>query len=208
MSKSKRSILPHWDGKTYTRYASGLYDWATSISGWRRNLKRVAFDDLPIGRFLDVGCGTGYLMSLARDFGFDVYGLDPSSGMLEQARKKYGFEDSRLREGSASQLPFEDSSFDVVLASGSLVHVPEIEAASKEMVRVLRPGGVIRIIDHAVPQGKRLFYPLVSLFSQLSGDILHDYEHSFGHFCKLTDRKTVGRGGYLQRFDFRKVYRS
>ena len=53
--------------------------------------------------------------------------------------------------GLANQMPFDDESFDVVIACGSLVHIPEIETSAQEMLRVVKKGGLIRIVDHAQP---------------------------------------------------------
>jgi SAM-dependent methyltransferase len=65
-------------------------------------------------------------------------GVDLSPGMLALARKR-GLD---VHEGSATALPFEDASFDVVCSFKVLAHVPDIEAALREVERVLRPGGV------------------------------------------------------------------
>jgi len=109
-----------------------------------------------------------------------------------------------LLEASAEKLPFEDASFDVAIASGSLVHVPAIERAAEEMARVTRSGGMIRIIDHAEPVENKFNTALCRVFSQASGDILHDYQHYFSPYATLVSRRSLGRGGFLQCFDFLK----
>ena len=199
---SKRAFLPHWDGDVYTKYASWIYDQVTSITGWRRSIALHSLDGLKPGKMLDVGCGTGYLMSLARDAGFEVAGIDPSTGMLEKGRELHGFSAEEMKEAFADQLPFEDDTFDVVVASGSLVHIPDITKVVPDMVRVLKPGGIVRVIDHTVPKQKQLTTPFWYCFLQFSGDILHDYEHYFSPYCELLSCKPIARGGYLQRFDF------
>lgn len=220
---SKASLLPHWDGDIYTRFAAGLYDRATNVTGWRRHLSRSALEGLTPtlngDRLLDVGCGTGMLLRLAKARGFHAVGIDASEGMLEKARASGDFAKEELLCTSATSLPFDDDSIDVVIASGSLVHIPDVAAAVREMLRVLRPGGLARVIDHAVPVERSWRTPLLTVFSQLSGDILHDYPSLFvgdvpvvgaqpAHSpaaCALVARSTLGRGGYLQRFDFRKT---
>lgn len=199
---SRKSVLPHWGPEVYTTYASRFYDTVTSVTGWRGHIRECALAELEPGRLLDVGCGTGYLLSLARDRGFEVRGVEPSGGMLAKAREHFSFTEDELIEASADELPFEDESFDVVLASGVLVHIPSVDAAVREMVRVVRRGGKLRIIDHGRPRRKTPKTLLAYAFLQLSGDIIHDYEHYFAPYCRLVDHKTIGRGGYLQRYDF------
>jgi len=210
--ESKSSLLPHWDGKVYTRYAARFYDRVTTLSGWRAKILRSALKDLPHrtgrsedqtpARFLDVGCGTCFVLAKAVESGFDAFGLDPSTGMLAQSPLKQTALRDRLISGSAESLPFPSACFDVVIASGSLVHIPAILEACREILRVTRRGGTIRIIDHAHPRKSGLFTPVFSLFSQLSGDIIHDYAHYFSDDCHFEKHLTLGRGGYLQLFDF------
>src|SRR5262249_44941782 len=64
-------------------------------------------------------------------------GVDLSPGMLERARKR----GLRVSEGSATALPFADASFDVTCSFKVLAHVPDVEKAIEEMLRVTRPGG-------------------------------------------------------------------
>lgn len=88
---------------------------------------------------LEVGCGTGLVLKRIEAFASRAEGIDLSPGMLEKARSK----GLRVREGSATELPFEDDSFDVTCSFKVLAHVPEIEKALSEMARVTRPGGFV-----------------------------------------------------------------
>lgn len=88
---------------------------------------------------LEVGCGTGLVMLRIREFALRVHGVDLSPGMLEKAKQR----GLSVTLGSATELPFADSSFDVTCSFKVLAHVPQIEQALSEMARVTRPGGVI-----------------------------------------------------------------
>lgn len=88
---------------------------------------------------LEVGCGTGLVLKRIDAFASRAEGIDLSPGMLAKAREK----GLRVREGSATSLPFEDNSFDVTCSFKVLAHIPEIEKALSEMARVTRPGGFI-----------------------------------------------------------------
>lgn len=89
------------------------------------------------GDVLEVGCGTGLVLSRIRQFAKTARGVDLSPGMLEKARER-GLD---VQEGSATALPFPDASFDAACSFKVLAHVPEIEKALAEMARVTRPGG-------------------------------------------------------------------
>ena len=98
---------------------------------------------------LDVGCGTGaFLLPLARRLvpqGATVIGLDLAEGTLGQARARVQAEGLPVDcvIGDVEALPFDDSSFDLVLANYMLYHVPDLERAIAELRRVLRPGGTL-----------------------------------------------------------------
>ncbi len=86
---------------------------------------------------LEVGCGTGLVLSRIAAFARNAKGVDLSPGMLQKARDR-GLE---VVEGSATDLPFDDLSFDVTCAFKVLAHIPNIGRALSEMTRVTRCGG-------------------------------------------------------------------
>ena len=91
-------------------------------------------------RVLDVGCGTGILArNAAERVGSvgHVTGLDLDEGMLSVARRAGpGIE---WRQGDATELPFEDATFDAVVSQFALMYFPDRVAALREMWRVLAP---------------------------------------------------------------------
>lgn len=94
-------------------------------------------------RVLDVGFGDGVLSVHLAQAGGMVTGLDTYPGMLAAARERANTSGAvaAFIEGDASSLPFDDSSFDVVVAVTVLCFVADAERAAREMARVLRPGG-------------------------------------------------------------------
>ena len=118
----------------------------------------VDFARFPVGpgdRVLDMGCGGGrHAFALYRR-GADVVALDRGDADLVEVETM--FEAMRLEgevpagaragtvRGDAYALPFDDDSFDAVVAAEVLEHLPEDERAMAELVRVLRPGGQIAV---------------------------------------------------------------
>ena len=101
----------------------------------------------PLGRVLDVGCGTGYLgLGLARTGqASEVHLADLSPGMLERARdnaRRLGV-DATLTRATATELPYPDATFDAVVTRGVLHHLHDVRAALVEWRRVVRPGGPV-----------------------------------------------------------------
>ncbi len=98
------------------------------------------------GHSLEVGCGSGHFSSLMAGLGFDALLLDYSSTAIQCARNSYtdleGGEKKKYIQGDALFLPMADSKIDVVLSCGLLEHIENPFIPIKEMVRVLRPGGL------------------------------------------------------------------
>jgi len=112
----------------------------------RETLARLRI--LPTDRVLDVGCGTGELLArLAAKYPeARLAGLDPVPEMLEVAKGKVS-ERVDLRVGWANQLPWPDSSFDVVVSCNVFHYITHPVAAVRELERVVRPGGRVVITD-------------------------------------------------------------
>jgi SAM-dependent methyltransferase len=96
---------------------------------------------------LDLGTGTGAVAQRAATAvgpSGRVVGVDISPDMLAVARQRVtslGFDNITLREGRAESIPADEATFDVVLASLSMMYVIDREAAAREIARTLRPGG-------------------------------------------------------------------
>ena len=111
----------------------------------RRGLVRSALDAQPGDRILDVGCGPGFFeLELVAEVGDDgsVTGVDvsPASVAFAQAKAK-GHENVSFHEADASSLPAADGEFDRAFSVQVLEYVPDVDAALRELRRVLKPGG-------------------------------------------------------------------
>lgn len=137
---------------------------------WRRLTVRAVVR--PGDRVLDACCGTGDLAAAAARAGATVTGLDFSAAMLERARRKSAAVE--WVQGDVLALPFPDGSFDAATVGFGLRNVSDLEAGLRELLRVLRPGGRLGILEITRPRGPlRLFFRLwFDLLVPLAGKLL------------------------------------
>lgn len=109
----------------------------------------------PIRRVLDLGCGTGELTRLtARHFPeARVVGVDFTAAMLDVARRRTSGARATIGYGRATalRLPFPDATFDLATNAFLVRNLVDLDAALREMRRVLRPGGVLLILEITEP---------------------------------------------------------
>lgn len=108
-------------------------------------------------KILDLGCGNGISARVLNQTGFDVVGTDISPLFLEEARN---WENPKLRYEVCDvlELPFDNDSFDVICSNELIEHLPDVETALTEMIRVVRKDGRI------VLSGPNLCSPLTPFF--------------------------------------------
>jgi ubiquinone/menaquinone biosynthesis C-methylase UbiE len=128
-------------------------------------------------RALDVGCGPGYFVRMLAEavspMGFAV-GIDAAPEMVEYAsRKASRLSNCSFQAGTADALPFPDASFDVVVSSLMMHHLPdEVRLpAVCEMKRVLRPGGTLLLADFTIPE-KGGWHIVAVLTGHVGGDMV------------------------------------
>jgi ubiquinone/menaquinone biosynthesis C-methylase UbiE len=95
------------------------------------------------GRLLDVGCGTGFVISLASDLFAEIDGIDVTPAMLARVDTSKGT--VRLHEGQAEHLPFEDDTFDMASSYAFMHHVADHATILSEVRRVLKPGAIFYV---------------------------------------------------------------
>jgi ubiquinone/menaquinone biosynthesis C-methylase UbiE len=101
------------------------------------------------GALLDVGCGTGSLSLLLAEAGHRVTGVDLAPAMVERAREKLTAAElpGAFLVGDAAAPPTGDETYDLVLARHLLWTLPDPEAALREWVARLRPGGTLLLVE-------------------------------------------------------------
>jgi SAM-dependent methyltransferase len=104
----------------------------------------------PSTRLLDMGCGSGLTLVLAKERGAIPSGLDISPGLLQIARDR--LPDADLREGDMEYLPFGDATFDAVTGVNAFQFAGHPQNALREAARVTRPGGRVVASLFAAPE--------------------------------------------------------
>lgn len=192
--------------RTFRRYARfyDLIEWVLPLLPNNPRTLVARTVDADAETILDACTGNGaVLAALARSHpGARVYGLDLSPDMLALARRRIGragLSNAQILEGDCTKMPFDDGTFDAVTKSYGLHEMPEDvrRAAVAEAFRVLKPGGMLIVIDW--DQASGFFQRVVAFFrkrvepgwiAELFGDGLPELVRGAG-FTNLTVRGDV-----------------
>lgn len=135
------------------------------------------FKNLPLNKkckVLELGCGDGSLWKTNYKYipkSWDIYLTDFSKGMLEDAKKNLSKQKERFKFEivDIEKIPYEDESFDVVIANHMLYHVENIDRAMIEVRRVLKKQGIF----YASTVGKEHMKEMREFISKVDKSILH-----------------------------------
>lgn len=168
---SSQRVSDAWDDPklaniVYHDWEASTYDdkWSISYDDRCIQYARDLFDEtvadalaLPVDRALEIGSGTGFFLLNLMQSGVARSGVvtDISSGMVEQAVRNAAHLglDVTGEVADAESLPFADETFDLVVGHAFLHHIPDVEAALREIIRVLRPGGRFVIAGEPTTRG-------------------------------------------------------
>lgn len=134
----------HWDDLwRQVTHTFNIEDISYSVDLIKLDHLRKVLPRTPVA-LLEVGCGSARLACLLAREGFKTTALDISAEALRVAQSNYQLNKvaGRFIRGRAEELPFLDNTFDVVTSTGLLEHYPDPFPIVREMVRVLRPGGI------------------------------------------------------------------
>ncbi len=171
MDKQKRIVHMFDDiAKSYD-LANRVLSFGSDIA-WRKRACEMAYDlydKKSIESIVDVACGTGDMLGfwqkIAAKKGIDVLdfiGVDPSRGMLEVAKEK--FPHFRYLEAYAQELPLENASAEFVSITYGIRNVVERQEAIEEFFRILKPGGVLVILEFTKREKRTPMDAVVELY--------------------------------------------
>ena len=165
---------------------------------WRRRVVRKLQRHLRSdAKILDVGCGTGDLsIELFEKTGAQVTGIDFCRPMLELASAKAPH--VRFIEGDALRLPFADATFDCVTIGFALRNLASVEQGLAELRRVLKPGGMLAVLEFSQPtvpgvrQLVRFYYwRLLPWIGGLLSGLRSAYEYLPDSISRFPDQQTL-----------------
>lgn len=170
-NKTQENIIKMFDSiaPTYDR-ANRILSMGIDIN-WRREACQECFKILDKDRvsIADIACGTGDMILMwqgyAKEKGIrtDIVGVDPSSGMLEIAKKKLS--NVTLKLGWGSSIALDDESVDIVSISYGLRNVVQREETLREFFRILRPGGLLVILEFMGNEKKSIAYKMMGFYT-------------------------------------------
>jgi ubiquinone/menaquinone biosynthesis C-methylase UbiE len=154
------NILYHdWEARSYDDKWSISFD-GRCIEYAREKFLKVA-PERRHGKVLEIGAGTGFFIVNLWQAGLvgEACATDISPGMVEVCRRNarnVGLSGIDARVADAEALPFDDDTFDLVVGHAVLHHLPDVPAALRECVRVLKPGGALVVAGEPTRLGHAL----------------------------------------------------
>lgn len=187
--------------RLYSRFA-GLYDIVVRLVPWWRRWLGYAVPVIRGPRVLEVSFGTGWLLTryagLVRADGIDLNPDLVAVARRNLARAGLGAE---LRQGRVEELPYPDATFDTVVTTMAFTGYPDARAAAAELVRVLKPGGRLVLIDVNYPSdGNRIGTALVDRFWKPFGDLIRDVAAVLCDAGLVVEDEEIGGWGSVHRY--------
>jgi ubiquinone/menaquinone biosynthesis C-methylase UbiE len=169
---------------------SVIYNAMSSAAIFQGHYELVAKDILSYcaqGSLLDIGTGPAWLLLKLhqKSPAMRLVGIDSSPSMVAKAKKNMaeaGLADViEITEGNASQIPFADRSFDIVVSTGSIHHWKHPIAALNDVYRVLKPGGYALMYDLVTDTPAAILNEMAHQFGRLKMTLfwLHGFEEPF-----------------------------
>jgi ubiquinone/menaquinone biosynthesis C-methylase UbiE len=173
----REKIQRHFWAPVYDRLA-GMYDavdWFTGNTTHRLRKRGLRTLPQPGSRLLEIGFGSGKL-HLELTERYEMAGLDRAPGMVRLTKRRLAARGctSGLCVGSAYALPWPDGHFDAVLSTFAFSAFPDADRALDEMVRVIRPGGKVIIVDAGGATDGNVFACFLAWLWEAFGDYMRD----------------------------------
>lgn len=194
-----QGVNPDLD-QAYSRLAR-LYDLAVRWLPLWRNWITPALNYVSGSDILEISFGTGYLLSRYPDH-CNVVGLEINRAMMAAARRNLSAAQLTipLVQGNVYRLPFSARRFDTLVNTMAFSGYPDGVAALAEMMRVLKPGGRLVIIDIGPPPDENPLGRAMLRFWQALGDIVQDVPALFRSAGLVSTQQTLGGMGSIHLY--------
>jgi ubiquinone/menaquinone biosynthesis C-methylase UbiE len=141
-------------------------------------------------KVLEVSFGPGYLLKQYVSH-YDVWGIDYNQKMVEKTRKRLKGRVSaeKIIQGNVERLPYPDEFFDTIVNTMAFTAYPDGEKALHEMLRVLKAGGLLLLVDVDYPTDRNIFGYVLVKIGEYFGDIIKNIEqmlkqNGLNYMCK------------------------
>jgi SAM-dependent methyltransferase/uncharacterized protein YbaR (Trm112 family) len=138
-------------GFEWTRFSEMYSEWERNFSQYMSPLNAA---ELKGRRVLDAGCGSGRHAYYAAQSGAQVWAVDLGPAVEIARRNTLRCAEVQVVQADLNRLPFERESFDIVYSIGVLHHLPEPEAAFRNLLEYVKPGGSIQVYLYWKPEGQ------------------------------------------------------
>lgn len=157
---------------------------------FRKRLKEIE-EIINVGELLDIGCGVGFFLEVAKEKGWEVKGVEISRFACEYVKNKLGF---KVYQGNLTQIDLPSSSFDLITIWDVIAHLSNPKEYLERTSNLLRNGGLLVI---KTPNHPLRFFKLVKLFSFTgrSRGLLHIPAQSY-HFGQKNLSNLLERFGF------------
>lgn len=173
---------------------------------WKKWIKKV-IPHIHGNKILEVSFGSGYLMTKYAAANLEIHGIEYNREMLELTRKKLKKLkiSANLERGNVEKLPYPDNSFDTVVNTMAFTAYPNGEKAMSELRRVLKPNGLLLIVDFNFPKNRNIFgYWFVKIWERL-GDIIKNIDSLLRTYKFEYKAIPVGGFGSVQLYIAQKI---
>jgi ubiquinone/menaquinone biosynthesis C-methylase UbiE len=152
-------------------------------------------------RVLEVSFGPGYLLKQYAS-NYDVWGIDYNQKMVEKTRKRLKgiVSAEKIIQGNVERLPYPGEYFDTIINTMAFTAYPDGEKALNEMLRVLRPGGALLLVDVDYPSDRNIFGYFLVKIGECFGDIIKNIEQMLKEKRLNYNCKNVGGFGSVKLF--------
>ena len=166
---------------------------------WRNKVVQIVADAQP-KNILDIATGTGDLaINLTRTNASQIIGLDISEGMLDVGRqkilKKELHETIDMVVGDSENLPFDDNAFDAITVAFGVRNFENLEIGLAEILRVLKPGGIVVILETSVPTKfpfKQGYYLHTRVVLPLIGKLFSNDKSAYSYLSESASKFPYG----------------